>query len=63
MLHQAALMPLLAVRQDIRCDAAALERGRALVTAQEMNEAQHNIALPILAEKGQIDLNERESTS
>jgi hypothetical protein len=56
-------MPLLAVRQDIRCDADALERGRALVTAQEMNEAQHNIALPILAEKGQIDLNERESTS
>ncbi len=43
--------------------AAALERGGTLVTVQEMNEAQHNIALPILAEKGQIDLNERESTS
>lgn len=40
--------------------AAALERGGTLVTVQEMNEAQHYIALPILAEKGQIDLNERE---
>ncbi|NTJ63041.1 hypothetical protein G6M50_07515 [Agrobacterium rhizogenes] len=40
--------------------AAALERGGTLVTVQEMNEAQHNIALPILAEKGQIELNERE---
>ncbi len=41
--------------------ATALERGGTLLTVQEMNEAQHNIALPILAEKGQIDLNERES--
>ncbi|NLS16572.1 hypothetical protein HGP16_08365 [Rhizobium sp. P40RR-XXII] len=41
--------------------AAALEQGGTLVTVQEMNEAQHNIALPILAEKGQIDLNERNS--
>ncbi len=40
--------------------AAALERGGTLVTVQEMNEAQHNIALPILAEKGQIDIDERE---
>ncbi|KAA1180114.1 hypothetical protein FP026_14770 [Rhizobium tropici] len=40
--------------------AAALEKGGTLVTVQEMNEAQHNIALPILAEKGQINLNERE---
>lgn len=41
--------------------AAALERGGTLVTVEEMNETQHDIALPILAEKGQIDLNERES--
>lgn len=40
--------------------AAALEQGGTLVTVQEMNETQHYIALPILAEKGQIDLNERE---
>lgn len=43
--------------------AAALEQGGTLVTVQEMSEAQHNIALPILAEKGQIDLNEREGDS
>ncbi|NTJ66371.1 hypothetical protein G6M50_26535 [Agrobacterium rhizogenes] len=42
--------------------AAALERGGTLVTVQEMNETQHNIALPILTEKGQIEFNEREST-
>lgn len=42
--------------------AAALEQGGTLVTVQEMNEAQHNIALPILTEKGQIDLNEREGS-
>lgn len=41
--------------------AAALEQGGTLVTVQEMDEAQHNIALPILAEKGQIEINERES--
>lgn len=40
--------------------AAALERGGTLVTVQEMNETQHYTALPILAEKGQIDFNERE---
>lgn len=40
--------------------AAALEHGGTLVTVQEMNEAQHYIALPILSEKGQIDFNERE---
>ncbi|NKJ40098.1 hypothetical protein [Rhizobium sp. SG570] len=39
--------------------ATALERGGTLVTVQ-VNEQQHNIALPILAEKGQIDLDERE---
>lgn len=43
--------------------AAALEQGGTLVTVQEMNEAQHNIALPILVEKGQIDLNERDGDS
>lgn len=43
--------------------AAALERGGTLVTVQEMNEAQHYIALPILAEKGQIEINERERDS
>jgi len=40
--------------------AAALEKGGTLLTLHEVNEAQHAIALPILAEKGQIDLNERE---
>ena len=39
--------------------ATALERGGTLVTVQ-VNEQQHNIALPILAEKGQIDLDEHE---
>jgi len=43
--------------------AAALERGGTLVSVQEVNEAQHYIALSILAEKGQIDLNERERNS
>ncbi|TXI00341.1 MAG: hypothetical protein E6Q76_18565 [Rhizobium sp.] len=43
--------------------AAALERGGTLVTVQEMNEEQHNIALPILTEKGQIELDERESSN
>ncbi len=40
--------------------AAALQRGGTLLTLQEMNEAQHKTALPILAEKGQIELDEKE---
>ncbi|QND44289.1 hypothetical protein HB780_00195 (plasmid) [Rhizobium lusitanum] len=39
--------------------AEALQRGGTLVIVQIANEAQHETALNILAEKGQIDTDER----
>jgi hypothetical protein len=40
--------------------AEALVRGGMLVTVQDMNQAQHDAALEILTEKGQIDLDEQD---